>query len=667
MKTITFDSLSFMLGVPALLVVLVAVLPRSLTRWVGAGAGILTGGLAVHVSLELGRQGGFFDQAAGGYIGARFVDRVGWPGGSIGLTLEPWGALSLMGLGIVISAGVVGVALRGGGRQVVATGLVLQGLLIAELLLDGLVAVAACFALVGLVATLMPLSALGARPAGAAALRAFGLQRAGDGALVFGLVALATSLGGLSDEALRVAPLDVDAWARVSGGLFSGTAHRTLWFWAGAGVAVAVATRIGVLCWPLLRDVTATPDLPAPLVGLVHAAWHGSAAVLLLRAQLVVALAPEAADGFIWAAAVSAVLAGVLACAGRDLLRIDVHLLSGLAGPLVVLSALGNVVGVSLAGVVLAAAALVLPWIFAELVAARGERDPRALGGLESVLPRLHTSRLLVTASVALLPPLSGWVVFERALEDALLSPRVPPGLMVLLAVGAVVVGAGAWRALHLVFNGPRPEASSTTSSTATRLLPLLPALCIAFLVPGLALLDLPLHLLRLLPLTIDYAGPLRTFVAPSLPELTPTLRLLFVPLVAPSVAPSDFIVGVLFVGLLPWVISVLLWRKRAGGGRPPGAGLLQGRTAAAVADRLARLAGRESPLARSVSEGAERLSRVLATNLLPVTLSVLLQHLPGLLSSAVAFGLRQLQTGGAQRLVVLACVVVAALLWVGA
>jgi hypothetical protein len=146
-----------------------------------------------------------------------------------------------------------------------------------------------------------------------------------------------------------------------------------------------------------------------------------------------------------------------------------------------------------------------------------------------------------------------------------------------------------------------------------------------------------------------------------------PTLRLLFVPVVAPSVTPSDFIVGLLVLGLLPWVISLLLWRGRAGGGRPPGAGLLQGGVASAVADRLARLAGRESPLARSVSEGAERLSRVLATNLLPVALSVLLQHLPGLLSSVVAFGLRQLQTGGAQRTVVLACIVVAALLWVGA
>ena len=93
--------------------------------------------------------------------------------------------------------------------------------------------------------------------------------------------------------------------------------------------------------------------------------------------------AAEAADGFIWAAGISAVLAGVLACAGRDLLRIDVHLLSGLAAPLAVMSALGNVTGVGLASVVIVAAALVLPWTFAELVAARGERDPRALGGLD--------------------------------------------------------------------------------------------------------------------------------------------------------------------------------------------------------------------------------------------------------------------------------------------
>ena len=119
-------------------------------------------------------------------------------------------------------------------------------------------------------------------------------------------------------------------------------------------------------------------------------------------------------------------------------------------------------------------------------------------------------------------------------------------------------------------------------------------------------------------------------------------------------------------VGVIPWLLSWLLWRGRAGGGRPPGAGLLQGGVAVAVADRLARLAGRESPLARSVSEGAERLSRVLATNLLPVALSVVLQHLPGLLSTAAAFALRQLQTGGAQRTVVLTCVVVAFLLWVG-
>ena len=38
---------------------------------------------------------------------------------------------------------------------------------------------------------------------------------------------------------------------------------------------------------------------------------------------------------------------------------------------------------------------------------------------------------------------------------------------------------------------------------------------------------------------------------------------------------------------------------------------------------RLATLAGRESPVARSVSEGVERLSRVLATNMVPVALAL--------------------------------------------
>lgn len=663
MKTLTFDTLSILPGVVLLAAVLVAVLPAQLVRLVGVLTGLgtlLLGGWTTAKALD---RGGFADQAAGGYVGVRLVDRIELVGSSLGLTLDPLLVLPVLAVAVVGGLATVGVALRGGTRGAVAASLTTTGLLLGQLLLDGLVSVAVCFSLVGVVATLAPLSVLGARPAGAAALRAFALQRVGDGALVLGLAAVAASLGGLSPEALLVAPLDVDPWARISGGgLFGGLPHRTLWFEGAIGVAVAAATRLGILCWPLLRDVTASPDLPPPVVGLVHLAWAASAAGLLLRAHVVMGLAPEAGDGFMWAAAASALIAGALACAGRDLLRIDVHLLVGAALPLVVLSALGSAPGVVLAGAVLMGAALVLPWVLADVVAERGERDPRALGGLEFIIPRLHTSRLLVTATIALMPPFAGWVVFERAAEEALLSSRVPGVLFGLIAVAAVVVGAGAWRVLHLVFSGPKAAVPPSTSPVS----PVLPALLLALVLPALALLDLPVHLLRLLPLEIDYDGPLRTLTSPSVAELAPVMTLLRAKLVASPITPRDFVLVVMGLGLVPWLVSLLLWRSWAGGGRPPAGGLLGRRVVVAGADRLATFAGRESPLARTVSEGAERLSRVLATNLIPVALGLLLQQVPGVLASGVGFLLRQLQTGGAQRALILGTVAIALLVWFG-
>lgn len=669
MKTLEFDTLSYLATVPLALGGVVAVAPRAWTRWLGVVAGVVVIALGLEALWVLARAGGFFDVQAGGYVGAQLVGWLAWPGGRWPLTLDPVTGVLQLGVSVTLGAGVVGVAMRGGARPAVAAALVLAGLLSVELLVDGLAAVAAAFVLVGIVATLAPLSVLGARPAGAAALRAFALQRAGDGALVMGLAAAAASFGGVSDDLIRTVPGALEPWARVAGGLFDGTAHRSLWFVAGAGVAVAAATRLGVLCWPLLRDVTATPDLPPPLVGVIHAAWHASAAALLLRAALVMALAPEAAVGLVWAAAIGAVLAGVLSCAGRDILRLDVHLLAGLSAPLIVLVAVGDIVGVALAGVVQMAAALALPWTFGEVALACERRDPRVLGGLEHVLPRLHTTRLLMTAVVAIVPPFSGWIVWERALEGALFAERMPAALMVVLVVGAVIVAVGAWRALHVVFHargvglGAKQGASPPPTTTSPPLASVVPVLLLAFIVPGLCLIELPIQLLRLLPLEVDYTGPLSSFVAPSLPALLPTLSVLARSSTTPSISPSLFVGAALLVGVLPWCVSLLVWRGFGARG-PVAARLLETRVVAAAAERLATLAGRESPLARSVSEGAERLSRVLATNLLPVALTVVFQVVPGLVSSAVAWALRQLQSGGAQRTVVWACLVLAACVW---
>jgi hypothetical protein len=665
MKLVDVDSLSLVLLFPLLASAVVAATPVRVARVLAGVAGVVGGALAVGHAVACATIGGFGDQAGGGYVGARLVARWVLPGFSLPLELEPLTAPLLLAAGVVTGAGIVGLALRGGGRGALTASLLIQAGLVATVVVGTIVGLVGAFVSLGMLATLAPLTSLGARPAGNAALRAFAVQRVGDGALIVGMMALATSLGGLGFEQLLTVPLDVDAWSRVADvGLFGGLPHRTLWFIAGSGVATATATRLGLLCWPMLRDLTASSDLPAPLVGLVQAAHQGAAAVVLVRLLPVLALAPEASDGFCWAAAVTALVAGLLGCAGRDLLRIDSHLLAAAALPMVVLASLGQASGLVLAAIVAMAAGLALPWAMVELAASRGERDPVALGGLEHVLPRLHTTRLLTTTALALLPPFSGWVVWERALEAGLLSTKIPPALYVLVVVGALLGAMGAWRVLHLVFNGPRPDP--LPSLHPVPLLAMLPVMLVAFLAPGLAVLEMPGLLLNLLPLAVDYTGPLLTFVAPSLVEQAGVMAHLMAPQQPPLIPPHVFIVATVALGCVPWLVSAMLWRGRRQG-PPPGRPLLHQPLVAAIAARLATLAGRESPVARSVSEGVERLSRVLATNLVPVALALVLQRLPGLASSAVALVMGLAANGGVQRTLVLSCAMLAWILWLKA
>jgi hypothetical protein len=188
----------------------------------------------------------------------------------------------------------------------------------------------------------------------------------------------------------------------------------------------------------------------------------------------------------------------------------------------------------------------------------------------------------------------------------------------------------------------------------------------VAFLAPGLAVLEMPGLLLNVLPLALDYTGPLRTFVAPSLVEQAGVIAHLMAPQQAPLIPPHVFIVGTVALGCVPWLVSAMLWRGRRQG-PPPGRTVLQQPIVAAIAARLATLAGRESPVARSVSEGVERLSRVLATNLVPVALALVLQRLPGLASSAVSLVMGLAANGGVQRTLVLSCAMLAWILWLKA
>jgi NADH:ubiquinone oxidoreductase subunit 5 (subunit L)/multisubunit Na+/H+ antiporter MnhA subunit len=266
---------------------------------------------------------------------------------------------------------------------------------------------------------------------------------------------------------------------------------------------------------------------------------------------------------------------------------------------------------------------------------------------------------LLLTAAVAVLPPFSGWVLWERALETTLTSQRIPAVVSALIVVGGGVMALASWRVVHRVFAGDR----STRDVTPVSLWPLLPAMLLAFLAPALALLELPVLALKLLPLEFDYTGPVRSVLRPSLAESAPVRSLFVGDFAAPPLSQTTFVVLLLVAGLVPWIVSMLLWHRRKNG-PPPGAWVLQLPAVERAAAWLATFAGRDSLVARSVSDGVEVLSRILAANLIPATLSLLLQRLPAALAWLVSWVMRGSQSGGAQRTLVLGFAVVAALVW---
>ncbi|MDP2344225.1 MAG: proton-conducting transporter membrane subunit [Deltaproteobacteria bacterium] len=667
MKALTFDTLGLL---PVLLVAAaggVFVTARA-PAWVRALVAVVAvvvvavlGGSAV---IAVAEEGGFRYLGAGGFVGARLTADLApqmWRP-FVPLVLEPLTAPLLLAVVVVGAAGNIGLALglgaNGKGRitgAALGAGLLLEATVVLMLLVDHPAHLVGATALSGVVTALG--LGLGGRAQGV--VQFFGVQRAGDAALLVALLVLTASLSiggdvGFTFDSLLAGAPALDPWHRLEHGAFTGFAHRTLWFIGGSGVVVGVASRAGWLCWPWLRDATADPETPAPLLGLAHGlGLQGAAAILLLRLHPIIALSPEVQDGLVVVGAATLLLAGLLALAGRDLLRLDAHLLAAFSGLMAICAGTQEVAGVALAGIFLMAAGLGLPWALAVVVERTGQRDPRALGGLEPLLPRTHSTRLLLTAGVALLPPFCGFAILVRALEACVRSERVNGAVVVVVVVGALLMGLAGWRVLHLVFTGKRAGEEAVT---APPLSSTLPAWIVAFVAPLLTLIAIPQGLLRLLPWALDYDPVLPSFVRPSLLESAPLRALFAAPQTQPPLAPSTFMWLLLGLGVLPWLLSVLLWRK---GGR-----LNVGDNA--VARWLARLAGQDSLVARSVQESVERLSRLLAVNLVPAVLSIVLQRVPAAFAAVTAFGLRLLQNGGAQQAFFLALVATAALVWLG-
>jgi NADH:ubiquinone oxidoreductase subunit 5 (subunit L)/multisubunit Na+/H+ antiporter MnhA subunit len=656
------------LSIPPLILLLGAALAAVVgsRRLAGAVALVATGAaLAASVVLlqTIADAGSFRFFDSGGWAGARLTGDLApasWRP-LVPLSLDPTGAPLLLVLAAGGAAATLGLVAGGAARSTLALGLALQAAVAAFAVVDRPAHGVAAWAVAAALSTLAPGVAAPGLIEARAVVRTFVLHRVGDAGLLVAMAALSTSLGAATWEAVLAGAPAVEPWARTGAGVWAGTPHRTLWFVAAVGVAVAFATRSGLLTWPLQRDLTATSRLPPALSGLVHGVGLlGPAVVLLVRWHPVLALSPEVGDGLVGAGVLTLACAGALALAARDLLRVDALLLPAQAGVVAVLAGAGDVVGVVLGGALLVIAGVGLPWSAAVVVAATHARDPVGLGGLEPRIPRTHSTRLLLTVALTL-PPAAGWVVVERALEATVLSTRIAAVVVVGLGAGAAVAAVAAWRLLYRVFDGPPVEKVPDPEPGVPGQLG---GLLLAFAAPGLAVAALPRGLWQLLPWSTTYEAPLQAFCAPALAETAAVRALYAAPQAAPPVTPSAFVALAAVGAVAPWIVARLVFRRGRGGRPPPGEAVVARGPLAALGARLADVAGRDAGVVRTVRDGVEALSRLLAVNLIPAVLDLVLQRVPAFAAAAGALLVRGTQTGSAPQAVVLALAAAAWLVW---
>ncbi len=522
--------------------------------------------------------------------------------------------------------------------------------------------VCAAFALAGLAGFALLVSFRPARTDVEGALRAFLLQRAGDALLLGAVFIVGAGAGGLDLEKLpESAPL-IDPWTRAASGPLQGFPASDIWLLVAGLVVAAAATRLafGPLL-PLVRDAV---GVPGPAVGLAHGAcFVGAGLILLVRTTPILWLAPGALAALGWIAAASTVVAGLVALAGRDLVRIDVHLLCGFGALAAFALGCADLGTAGLAVTALLVAAVPLCATTGVVVDATGRADPHGLGGLEKSLPRTHTARLLTTGGLfGALPLFAGGAIVAQSLARALFSPWLGPWAGGLVVAGAAVLALAAFRPLHLVFTGSGEREPLSRTAVEPRLLRTLPPLLVALPLLGAGFLHIPDGVLAMLPVRVSYISPAGSLWLPERAVLHPLREHVLAAWRPPHTGPVTVALVAFAALTAAWLVSVALYKN---GPRKAHGKLFGGARRQRVVALLANLAGRESQVAKGVGESAARLSRLIATNLAPGVLDTFLRRIPALLGVVAGAVVRFVANGSAQRGVVVALLVLAVLLWV--
>jgi hydrogenase-4 component B len=188
-----------------------------------------------------------------------------------------------------------------------------------------------------------------------------------------------------------------------------------------------------------------------------------------------------------------------------------------------------------------------------------GSRDLERLGGLIRRMPRTAALFLVGCAAIAALPPLNGfageWLIFQSLLRLGSLEGTAGIATLVAVVAGALALTgalalAGSVRAFGVGFLAqPRTEAARAAMEVDRTMQGGMALLAAGCVVAGLV----PWLLFRLLRSVTD--GLVGETVRPSLSEG----GVLDADRLSGSYAPVAVVVGLLLVGVLPWLVARLL------------------------------------------------------------------------------------------------------------
>lgn len=667
MIVVTSDLLPYAVLVPFAAALAVVLLARAPFPWIAPALAVVAGAAtfvigATEAKLVLER-GGF-----------AFVDIQGWTGvhvegmgpfGVADVVLQPSGVPTLVAveLAALLALGLLA-SLASERRVAGALAALLVGLGAVSLVVLARRVDVACagWALASLAGFWLLVSLEPRRTHVEAAARLFLLHRAGDALLFFGTSVVASAVGlAALDDVILTAPA-MEPWARLTSGAFAGFAPREVWMLLGLLVVASAATRLGfVPLLPVMRDVS---DAPGAAVGFAHGVcFLGAGLLMLLRLTPVLWLAPEALQVLAWTAVVSAVVAALWALAARDALRIDINLLCGFAAVPALCIAAADLGTAVLAVTLLVLGAVPLCVTSGALIDKTARPDPFTLGGLEHRMPRTHTTRLLTTGAL-FGPVFSGAVIAAAVVRDALMAPWLGLELAAVFLAGIALLALGAFRPLHLVYTGKDARQPLEHDVRDPPWWRALPPLVVALPLVGLGLLQIPEGALAALPVEVTYHAPAASLVLPERAVLEPVRLHLLPPWGGSPFGPIPVAVAALAAQLAGWLMST--WLYRGGPSRLHRALLSGPRTQRALVV-FAQVASRESQVARGVGESATRLSRRVATHLVPGVLDTALRRAPSLIAVVLGAVVRFVADGSAQRGILVALAAwVALLLWWG-